>query len=80
MIIHKPERGIEMDKTADLVRNLANLLEWAKGNRGERNCNPYCVQEVIEALKCLRSVLGEEQSYQDIDTEFLSQKGNENEE
>jgi hypothetical protein len=64
-----------MDETADLVRNLANLLEWAKGNRGERDCNPYCVPEVIEALKCLRSVLGKEQSYQEIDTEFLSRKG-----
>ena len=36
-----------------LVKALANLLEWAKGNRGSRCGNPYAVPEVRDALKTL---------------------------
>ena len=37
---------------------LQNLLEWAKGNRGAREGNPYCKPEVRQALKVLASIQG----------------------
>ncbi len=38
-----------------LERALANLLEWAKGNRGPKHSNPYGVPEVQAALTVLAS-------------------------
>ena len=36
---------------------LCNLLEWAKGNRGAKNINPYAVDEVNNALVFLAKKL-----------------------
>ena len=46
---------------------LQNLLEWAKGNRGAREGNPYCKPEVRQALKVLASIQGKK-DYLDADT------------
>lgn len=32
---------------------LMNLLDWAIGNRGSKECNPYSIPEVKEALEVL---------------------------
>ena len=52
----------------DLETSLKNVLEWAKGNRGSKHGNPYCVPEVIEALKVLARIQGVSHWY-DADTE-----------
>ena len=46
---------------------LQNLLEWAKGNRGAREGNPYCKPEVRQALKVLASIQ-DKKDYIDADT------------
>ena len=46
---------------------LANLLEWAKGKRGTKEGNPYCIKEVKEALKVLAEIDGIA-DYLDVDT------------
>ena len=46
---------------------LQNLLEWAKGNRGVKEGNPYCKPEVRQALKVLASIQGKK-DYLDADT------------
>jgi hypothetical protein len=48
-----------MTKTKQLEIALCNLLEWAKGNRGPRDGNPYLVPEVRDALITLQSVRGQ---------------------
>lgn len=42
----------------DLETALMNLLEWAKGNRGNKRVNPYGVPEVKAALKVLARIQG----------------------
>jgi len=37
---------------------LKDLLEWAKGYRGRKDINPYCVPEVKAALKHLAEIQG----------------------
>lgn len=37
---------------------LGNLIDFTKGNRGARDVNPYCVPEVVDALRALQSVNG----------------------
>ena len=46
---------------------IQHLLEWAKGNRGAKTGNPYCVPEVRHALKTLASIQGVK-DYLDADT------------
>ena len=47
------------DKTKVLaLAHLCNVLEWAKGNRGSKHCNPYCVPEVEAALRFLAGLQG----------------------
>ena len=36
-----------------LVLALCGVLEWAKGNRGPKDGNPYCVDEIKTALQVL---------------------------
>lgn len=40
----------------DLYNALCDLLEWAKGNRGRKDNNPYCVPEVRKALEAVGKV------------------------
>jgi hypothetical protein len=46
---------------------IQHLLEWAKGNRGSKTGNPYCIPEVRHALKTLASIQGVK-DYLDADT------------
>jgi hypothetical protein len=49
----------ELDATkVKAIAHLCNVLEWAKGNRGSKRCNPYCVPEVVAALKFLAELQG----------------------
>ena len=40
------------------VRVLCDLLEWAKGNRGTKEGNPYGITEVRAALEHLADLQG----------------------
>lgn len=55
----------------ELIKALANLLEWAKGNRGSKSGNPYGFPEVKNALKVLGKIEGV--NYLDVDTKKLSE-------
>ncbi len=44
--------------TCDPESALGNLIQWAIGNRGGKDGNPYCVPEVREALKTLAQAKG----------------------
>ena len=57
-----------------LEEALCNLLEWAKGNRGSRCGNPYCVPEVRDALKVLARMQGLDESRW-LDAETKTRKG-----
>ena len=39
---------------------LMNLCDWAIGNRGNKECNPYSYPEVKEALDVLAALQGRE--------------------
>ena len=52
---------------------LAALLEWAKGNRGPKDNNPYCVPEVKAALDHLAYLQGIP-SWQDAETAELAKQ------
>jgi len=41
-----------------MYTTIQHLLEWAKGNRGAKTGNPYCIPEVRHALKTLASIQG----------------------
>lgn len=41
------------DAEQEILAALCNMLEWAKGNRGRKDLNPYGVPEVERALKVL---------------------------
>lgn len=63
-----------MNSTAEqAICELSNVLEWAKGNRGSRQGNPYTVPEIKEALKFLAKLDGVD--YLDVNTEKLSRRG-----
>lgn len=47
-----------MRRVATLEFALANLVEWAKGNRGSKVGNPYCIPEVQVALMTLAAGQG----------------------
>lgn len=59
-----------------LIVALCGMLEWAKGNRGRRNGNPYCVPEVMHALSTLKIVTGYPGDWLDVDTEAPTYFGN----
>jgi predicted membrane chloride channel (bestrophin family) len=40
------------------IRHLCEVLEWAKGQRGRKDINPYMVPEIKEALKHLADLQG----------------------
>jgi hypothetical protein len=40
------------------VFHLQEVLEWAKGNRGSKEGNPYCFPEIKGALKHLAELQG----------------------
>lgn len=40
------------------VDALGNLIDWAKGNRGRKDVNPYCVPEIVDSLRALQSLNG----------------------
>lgn len=49
----------ELDKTKVLaLAHLCNVLEWAKGNRGSKDGNPYLVPEIEAALRFLGKLQG----------------------
>lgn len=51
--------------------HLAAVLEWAKGLRGDKRRNPYCVPEIKAALKHLAQIEGID-DYLDVDTASLA--------
>lgn len=53
-----PECEAAKPPVAQLERALCDLLEWAKGNRGRQDGNPYGVPEVRKALKALQRLRG----------------------
>lgn len=53
--------------------HLAAVLEWAKGYRGDKRGNPYCVPEIKAALKHLAEIEGIE-DYLDVDTASIAAK------
>lgn len=55
----------------EAMAELANVIEWAKGQRGTKHCNPYAVPEVKQALQFLGQVNGVS-DYLNVDTERLS--------
>ena len=55
------------------IKALANVLEYAKGNRGNMNGNPYCVPEIEAALKHLAKLEGREE-WLDVDTKALAEE------
>ena len=50
-----------------LYTSLQNILEWAKGNRGKRDINPYAVPEVKQGL-CTLALIQGRTDYLDADT------------
>lgn len=58
---------------SDTICQLANVIEWAKGNRGRKDINPYCVPEIRDALKHLARVFGKK-DYLDVDTKEFCNK------
>lgn len=56
----------------EALRVLANLVEWALGNRGSRDGNPYMQPPVQEAMKYLAKATGVKDHY-DVDLKALSQ-------
>jgi len=42
----------------NLLDHLCEVLEWAKGLRGSKSCNPYAVPEVKAALQFLAKLQG----------------------
>lgn len=53
--------------TMETAKHLCNVLEWAKGNRGSKDMNPYGVPEIELALKHLAHLQGIS-DYLDADT------------
>ena len=53
------------------VEHLGAVLEWAKGNRGRKDVNPYGVPEVEAALRHLAHMQGRE-DWLDVDTKKLA--------
>ena len=51
------------------VKALCDLLEWAKGNRGSKDGNPYMMPEVKAALKHLADLQGKT-DYLDVKTDL----------
>jgi hypothetical protein len=39
-----------------LIKSLADILEWAIGNKGSKHINPYCVPEINNAFCILASI------------------------
>jgi len=62
----------ESVSSSELIKALANLLEWAKGNRGSKTGNPYGFLEVKNALKVLAKIDGVK-NYLDVDTKKLAE-------
>jgi hypothetical protein len=44
--------------TVETIFHLCEVLEWGKGNRGRKDCNPYSVPEVEAALRHLADLQG----------------------
>ncbi len=44
--------------TVETIFHLCEVLEWAKGNRGRKDCNPYGVPEIEEALRHVATLQG----------------------
>lgn len=42
----------------ETIKVLCDVLEWAKGNRGIKNGNPYGIPEIKAALKHLAELQG----------------------
>ena len=72
----KPSIATYIDNEADarlfaaapaMYTTIQHLLEWAKGNRGAKTGNPYCIPEVRHALKTLAAIQGVN-DYIDADT------------
>lgn len=61
----------EGSSSTDLKKALANLLEWAVGNRGSKSGNPYMFPEVKNALEVLAKIEGIK-NYLDVDIKKLA--------
>lgn len=47
-----------MKSCLDTMTHLCEVLEWAKGNRGRKDINPYAVPEIKAALAHLADLQG----------------------
>ena len=54
----QPDNGKLMAAAPEMYQVLCSLLEWAKGNRGSKDFNPYGVPEVKEALQAIAKLQG----------------------
>jgi hypothetical protein len=52
----KEDAPKQVDRSA--IHHLCEVLEWGKGNRGRRDCNPYGVPEIEAALRFLGELQG----------------------
>lgn len=59
--------------TKETIRHLCQVLEWAVGNRGRKDVNPYCVREVRGALEHLAYLSGMD-DYLDVNTEQVAKE------
>jgi hypothetical protein len=57
---------------SDTASHLANVLEWAAGNRGSKSGNPYSIPEIKQALKHLAELTGRS-DYLDVPTRTLAE-------
>jgi hypothetical protein len=53
------KKGEKMKRAnKETIRQLCEVLEWAKGNRGRKDGNPYLIPEIKGALKHLANLQG----------------------
>jgi len=52
--------------------HLANVIEWAKGNRGKKDGNPWSVPEVRAALEHLAET-GAAENWMDVNTRHIAE-------
>jgi len=66
------EIAMKRKPTTKAQAHLANVLEWAVGNRGSKEGNPYSIPEIKAALKYLAKLEGIT-DWLDVDTARISQ-------
>lgn len=65
---------VKMDEILNPVDALGNLLQWAVGNRGSKEGNPYGIPEIKAALQTLAKARG--WSYENIKANYYDAADN----